>query len=264
MNVRQAVVAACIGVAVGACAPRPVTLPSSGVPEPQAAAFQATATEACRGARTFSAEWRVNGRVGDERVPGVTLQGAMTRDGRITLRAVAPVGAPIFVMGGQASRAVLVLPRDRRYVEAAAADIVEALIGLRLAPVDWIDLMAGCGAAGVPGAGVRVGRDVVLAVGESGRVRLHPEGSRWRVVAAERADARVEYREFAGRWPSEARFTSRPGAAVALTLRVRIGQVFVNTDLPARAFEAPATAGMEPMSLATLRSAGPLGGKGGH
>lgn len=246
-----------------ACTAPAVTLPTAGEPEPQAAALHAAATDACRGAQSFSAEFRVNGTVGAERLRRVTLQGAMTRDGRITLRAVAPVGPPIFVMAGTAARAVLVLPRDHRYVDAAAADIIEALIGLRLTPADWIDLMSGCGAAGAPGPGIRAGRDVVVPVGDDGRARLHREGATWRLVAAERPDARVDYAQFSGRWPSLARFTSRAGAAVPLALAVTIGQIFVNAALPPRAFDLPSTSGMDAMSLSALRAAGPLGEKGG-
>lgn len=249
------------GLVLVSCAAGPVTLPTAGAPEPDAAILHAAATDACRGARTFSAEWRVNGEVGAERLRRVTLQGAMTRDGRISLRAVAPVGPPIFVMAGTAAHAVLVLPRDRQYVDATAADIIEALIGLHLSPADWVDLVSGCGVTGTPGAAVRVGRDVVLAVGD-GRARLRREGATWRLIAAERGDARVDYLQFAGRWPSLARVLSRPGAVVTLRLDVAIGQIFVNTDLPARAFEPPATTDMTPMSLAALRAAGPLGEKG--
>lgn len=260
--VRRGIVALSLGT-LAACAVPAVTLPTAGEPEPQAAAWHADATAACRGARSFSAEFRVNGAVGAERLRRVTLQGAMTRDGRISLRAIAPAGPPIFVMAGTGARAVLVLPRDRRYVDAPAADIVDALIGLRLTPEDWIDLMAGCGAAGAPSGGIRAGRDVVLAVGDHSRVRLHRDGVTWRLVAAERPDARVDYPQFVGRWPSEARFTGRSGAAVPLALTVAISQVFANTDLPARAFDLPATSGMDAMSLAALRAAGPLGEKGG-
>ena len=123
---RGPLMATALTVAVTGCAAPVVTLPTAGVPEPQAAVFHAAATGACQGAQSFSAELRVNGNVGAEHLRRVTLQGAMTRDGRITLRAVAPAGPPIFVMAGTAARAVLVLPRDRRYVDAPAADIVEA------------------------------------------------------------------------------------------------------------------------------------------
>ncbi len=229
------------------------------MPVPDAVELWSTATEACKGAQTFSAEIRVSGSVGAERLRRVTLQGAMTRNGEIKLLAVAPAGPPIFNLAGRADRATLTLPRDRRVLVAPAADIVEALIGLRLTPADWLDLLSGCVSAKTPLDGVLIDGATIISLKDGGgRVRLRKDGTSWRIVAGERPDLLVEYLQFLGRWPSIARISSRSGAAVAVSLEMTIGQVFVNAPLAPRVFAPDTAPGLSPMTLAELRALGPM------
>jgi len=231
------------------------------VPVPDAVRLWSEATEACTGAQTFSAEIRVSGSVGAERLRRVTLQGAMTRNGEIKLLAVAPAGPPIFNLAGRADRATLTLPRDRRILVAPAADIVDALIGLRLTPADWLDLLSGCVTAKRAVDGVLINGATIISLEDAGgRVRLEKDGASWRTVAGERPDLLVEYPEFLGRWPSVARLSSRGGAAVVVRLELAIGQVFVNSPLAPRVFAPDTATGLSPMTLDELRALGPMGG----
>jgi hypothetical protein len=257
--------AAAAGLACASAPPRIVIPAGEGVPEPQALTYWWDATNACRTVQSFSAELTVNGRIGREKLRRVTLQGGMTRQGGIRLVAVAPVGAPVFVLAGQTANATLALPRDRRVLTAPAADIVEALIGLRLTPSDWMDVLTGCVSAEKPGPGVRVG-DAIVLLGEGGRrVMIRQDAARWRVVAGERGDAQVAYPAFSGTWPSSVHVTSAgnrasaAGVSIAIDLTMTIGQIFANTDLPAATFDPPASDGFAPMTLGELRAIGPLG-----
>jgi hypothetical protein len=235
----------------------------SGVPEPDGIAWWTSATAECRAATIFSAEIKINGKVGTEGLRG-KLRGAVTRAGEIRLEAPAPLGAPIFMLAGRADRATLTIPRDERVLIAPAADIVEALIGVRLAPSDWLDVLSGCVTSARPERAERVGAAVIAAMpGQTERVLLRNDATGWRVIAGERPGLFVEYRQFDGNWPREAAVASRPGAPVAVALKLSIAQVFVNQALPARAFELAVPAGYAPMTLDELRAAGPLGERGG-
>lgn len=258
---RVPVIVGSLVIGLSACAAHPpITLPTADVtPTPDARAVWDATTAACRTADTFSAELVIDGRAGDEKLRRATLQGAMTRDGRIRLLGVAPVGAPIFVLTGRAERATLTLPRQQRVIDAPVADIIDALIGLRFAPADWVDVLSGCLAASPDPQGGPLGADIVMTIGDRRRALLRKDGARWRVVAGERPEALVEYAAYAGTWPSQVRITTRPGAALPIDVKIAIAQIFVNTPLQDRAFVADVPAGFSPMTLAELRAIGPLG-----
>jgi len=254
---------ACVAALACACATTRVAFPAGpSEAAPEAPQAWQTATEACRGAHTFSAEIHVNGRVGAEPLRSVTLQGAMTRNGEMRLVAVAFAGSPIFTLAGRTEQATLTLPRERRALTAPAADIIAALVGIRLTPVDWLDLLSGCVATAPANAGVRIGGATIVTLqADAGRVRLQQDGASWRIVAGDRPDLLVEYREYQGRWPRVARVTSHPGAAVAVSLNMTISQIFVNTPTQARMFALDVPADYSPMTLDELRAIGPLGGR---
>jgi len=258
-----------IAVAGIACAsyvpPRVVVPIGPGTPEPKALDYWWAASNACRTAQTYSAELRISGRVAGEKLGRATIHSAVTRKDQIRLEAVAPIGGPIFVLAGTDRLATLTLPRDKRVVTAPAADIVEALIGIRLTPWDWLDVLSGCVRREAPGSGVRIGEAVVLEAGsasraaEKGAIVLRPEGTAWRIAGGERVGANVDYQLFAGTWPSRVRINSRAGAPVDLDLTIDVSQTFVNTEFKPAVFESPASGGFAPMTLAELRAIGPLG-----
>jgi len=264
MTVRSAIAElAIVGLIASAvaCAPAPrLTFPTGvATPGPEALEAWVATTAACRAAATYSAEIVIDGRVGAEKLRGVRLHSAFTRDGRIRLEGVAPIGGPIFLMAGGAERATLTLPRDRRVITAPVADIVNALIGLKFAPADWVDVLTGCVADASRATGGKLGADAVIALGDGSRALLKRDGGGWRVVFGERPESLIEYRAYQGRWPSLARIDSAASAAVALSINLGISQIFVNADLPAKTFTLDVPSGFEPMTLAELRAIGPLG-----
>ena len=65
--------------------------------------------------------------------------------GAVRLEAVAPFGAPFFVLAGRAERATLVLPREHRVLkDTAVADVLERLTGLTLGADDLRLIVSGC------------------------------------------------------------------------------------------------------------------------
>lgn len=259
--------AAALMAAAVACAPAPrIAFPSGTItPTPGVILTWQQTTDACRAAASYSAEIVINGRVGAEKLRGVTLHSAFTRDGRIRLEAVAPIGGPIFIMAGRADRATLTLPRDHRVLTAPVADIVNALIALKFAPADWVDVLSGCVGTPDPArvTGGQAGADIVISHLVDWRALLRKVDGAWRVVAGERPDSSVEYLTYLGSWPSRARISSLATAAVPLSINLEIGQIFVNADLPDKSFTVEVPSGFEPMTLAELRAIGPLGDKGG-
>lgn len=257
--------AAIVIAAAVACAPAPrIAFPSgAATPTPEAAAIWQTTTAACRAAANYSAEIVIDGRVGTEKLSHVKLQGAMTRDGRIRLIAVAPMGGPIFVLAGRADRATLTLPRDHRVLVAPVADIVNALIGLKFAPADWVDVLSGCVAAANAPSGGSSGADIVMSLSPTSRALLRKDSIAWRVMAGERPEAFIEYRSYLGTWPSAARISSAATGAVTLSINLEITQIFANIDLPDKTFTLEVPSGFEPMTLAELRAIGPIGAGAG-
>lgn len=257
---------AALALSAAACAPAPrIAFPAGApAPTPEAAAIWQSTSAACRAASNYSAEVVIDGRVGAEKLHSVRLQGAMTRDGRIRLLAVAPIGGPVFILAGPADRATLTLPREHRVLVAPVADIVNALIGLKFAPADWVDVFSGCVSAGtrvpayVPSGGL-VGGDLVISLADGARALLRKSGADWRVVAGERPDSAIEYLAYQGTWPSRARITSAASAAVALSINLEIAQIFVNNALSDKTFTVDVPADFTPMTIAELRAIGPLG-----
>src|SRR5215207_4255277 len=130
---------------LSACAartpPRPLGSPT---PDPAAADAFATATAACKGFRSIEGELALSGRAGGERVRGRILTG-LEAGGAVRLEAVAPFGAPFFVLAGRNERATLVLPREHRVLkDTGVADVLERLTGLTLGAEDLRLVLSGC------------------------------------------------------------------------------------------------------------------------
>jgi hypothetical protein len=52
--------------------------------------------------------------------------------GALRLEGVAPFGGPVFILVADGVHGTLLLPRDRVLQDAAAEDILDALVGIRL------------------------------------------------------------------------------------------------------------------------------------
>lgn len=266
-----------IGVAAGVtaltawgCASAPVRIPAGPwTIDPAAASAFAEATSSCRGARTLTAEIAVAGRAGGSRLRG-RLLAAFERPGRVRLEAVAPFGAPIFILAGRDGRGTLLLPRDRRYVgDADVGDLLEALTGVRRSADDLVALLAGCAvsdARPAPGSRNRSGW-FSIPVDSDVTVFLRRESGAWRLRAASHAGAAgtswlVEYQDFASGFPATVRLreggATGQGDATSADLTLRISQRDVNVAVEPAAFSVASPAGAAPMTLDELRQLGPL------
>lgn len=251
--------AVAVALATG-CASSPVRLPrGEGEAFPTYDEAVREATSACRGVRTLSAELSVSGRSGPDRVRGHVAAG-LARPSGLRLEGAAPFGPPAFILVSDASGATLLLPRDHRVLTGtSSAEILEALVGLRLAPDDLMALLTGCV---VPDpravAGRRFGGGWAAAdVGQGASLYLR-EGrdGRWVVRAAVRPPMTIEDHGADGGLPAALRV--RTGES---DLQIGLTQVDINTTLPPRAFQVNVPADAEAMTLADLRHAGTMGQK---
>jgi hypothetical protein len=198
----------------------------------------------------------------DRRKVRGTLIAALTSVNEIYLSLSEPIGPPGFVLSGPGDRATLVIPRDKRVLVAPAADIVEALTGLRLEPRELMAVLTGCVVSGgQPTSGGQAGdlRDVPIG---SSRIWLQRAPDGWRSHAGTRPGLAVVYRAFAGRWPSDLGLASASDAPTAFEFQVRAEQVVIDSPQVAAATFLPnPPAGATPITLDELRRLGPLGEK---
>jgi hypothetical protein len=247
---------------VAACAARALRLPTdAGTPWPDAAAVHAEIVKSCSGVRTLSAELRLSGRAGRDRLRGRVLAG-FERPASMRLEGVAPFGAPAFILTARGDTAVLLLPRDDRVLrDERAEDILGALTGVSLGPADLQAILSGCV---VPESRVAAGRlhrnrwaSIELAGGAT--LFLQQTAGRWQLRAARRGPWQIEYREWQGAFPQTVRLVSTTaGSEVDVTAEV--AQLETNVDLDAAAFTVDIPRDATPLTLEELRTAGPLRG----
>ena len=248
-------------VLAAACAAKAPARPAgAAVPDPTAPAAFARATAACTGYRSFEGELSLSGRAGKERVRGRIVAG-LESGGAVRLEAVAPFGAPFFILAGRNERATLVLPRDHRVLtDAAVADVLQRLTGLALGADDLRRIVAGCLADAAaathgeqwPGGWQRV------RVGDDRRIYLREVGGQPVVVAADYGAWRVDYAAHAGGFPRLVRIRSAREGADGIDMTARIEQLQVNTAIDARAWSVEVPSDADPMTLDELRSIAPL------
>jgi hypothetical protein len=254
-----------LAAGAGACAPRLMQLPSGdgeAFPEYQRAFDEAS--RGCRDVRSLSAELAISGRAGSERLRGRVLAGIAT-PGRVRLEAVAPFGPPVFILAASGPSATLLLPRDNRVLTGEPASaILGALIGLELGPDDLLAILAGCvvptpeasGGRRYPGGWARVD----LAGGAA--AYLGPDGPRWRIRAGVRTGLAIEYEPAAGGGLSRVRLrVSASDATPASDLRLSLSQVDMNPQLGPEVFAVKVPRDATSITLADVRSAGPIGEK---
>jgi hypothetical protein len=252
---------AAVFLAAACAAPVRLALPAGqGQPEPAAAALLDAALAGCARIRTLTAELGVTGTVDGRRVRATVLAGTSAA-GAVRLEAVAPFGAPLFVLAARPGRARLVLPRDARYVDAPdAAHLLDAVAGLAIAGPDLHALLAGCGAAGATGRdGERFrGGWVAVAVGPDARAWLRDALPAVRLEALTRPALQVEYRDFAGGRPTRVGVFASARRTARLVLRV--SQFAPDVPLGDEAFDIPVPPGASPMTLDELAASSLLGG----
>lgn len=210
---RRALVCLVLGaVALAAgCAPkvRLALPPGEGTPVADVQAVADQAKTSCRAPAALTADLRLSGRIDGDRVRG-TLQVGVSRDA-MRLEGLAPFGAPVFVLAAQPSGAVLLLPREAAVARAAsAAELLDAVVGVELAPADLLAIVSGCGLADWQATGAAAYGETWrrLDVGDTRRLWLRRDDTSAGglvVLAAEDDRWRIEYTRTGTGWPTAIR-----------------------------------------------------------
>ncbi|MGE5360471.1 MAG: hypothetical protein ACM3NQ_15755, partial [Bacteroidales bacterium] len=249
--------------ACGACAPKLVAIPTgTGTPAPDFAASFDQASSACRAVHSLTADIGLAGRAGRQRVRGHLVAG-FDEPASLRLEAVAPFGAPVFILVARENKATLWLEREDRVVtNVSSADILDALTGMRLGADVLRAIVAGCV---LPGPQPSSGRGypngwLAVDIGSGATAYLRRTQGQWRIVAGQVADFYIGYDQFQNGRPAAITLQSsveddgQPAVNLALTLN----QANVNPSLKANAFEVNVPPGAKPMTLDELRREGPL------
>lgn len=251
-----------VALAFSACAartpPRPV---GPATPDPTAADAFVAATAACNGFRSIEGELSLSGRANGERVRGRILTG-LESGGAIRLEAVAPFGAPFFILAGRNERATLVLPREHRVLtDTAVADVLERLTGLTLGANDLRLILSGCLVERAePSDGRHWGGGWrAVTIGPERVAYLRVQNGQSVLTAADYGPWRIDYAAHAAGFPRVVR-VRRSGEA-ALDITARVEQLQVNTQINSRAWSVDVPPDAEPMNLDELRSLAPLAEK---
>ncbi|MFN8059621.1 MAG: hypothetical protein U0Q12_10685 [Vicinamibacterales bacterium] len=248
-----------LGVLAAACGPKLVALPTRGERLPDAARVLDTATSACAGVRTLSAELALAGRAAGHKLRGRVHVGFATPD-RMRLEGVAPFGPPAFVLAASGGRATLLFPRDDRVLsDASPADVVDALAGIALGPDALKALLTGCVSPTLEvSRAERFPNGWIRAVLGDGTTTVYT--NRDRIVAGEVGAWRVDYTLGAGAFPPRLRLTTRDVSGAASTdLAVDISQLDTNVTLDDDAFTVAIPGGATAITLDEVRRLGPLG-----
>lgn len=253
---------------ISACAartpPRPVGAPTL---DPTAVEAFITATAACKGFRSIEGELALSGRAGDERVRGRILTG-LEAGGAVRLEAVAPFGAPFFVLAGRNERATLVLPRERRVLkETGVAEVLERLTGLTLGAEDLRLILSGClSERAEPSDGRRWGSDWrAVTIGPERVAYLRLQNGQPVLTAADYGAWRIDYSAHAAGFPRAIRIRNAPGpnsgGEGGIDITARVEQLAVNTQINPLAWVVDVPSDADPMTLDELRSIAPLAEK---
>ena len=260
---RSIVIAAAL--ACSACAAPLMKLPSvPASPATDGREVLADATAACQRITSLTAEIAVSGSVGGQRVRGRMVVG-VSRPSSVRLEAAAPFGAPLFIFVARGNDSTLLLPRDDRVLEhGRPEEVLDAVAGVPLDPIDLRAVLTGCALAPVGADARQQGADWRVIPDGPGQLYLHREGAEWRVAATVRSPStgdgwRAEYRAFQGGLPTEVRLAS--ATPKRFDLRLVLSQVETNVALGAEAYQIQIPRGARPMTLAELRESGPLGAR---
>jgi hypothetical protein len=248
------VAVAAVFLAAAACG-RPIFVPPSGPGAPADGSSAWTeATGVCRSAKSISATIRVSGRAGSQRIWPLSVDTAVT-GGDVYMGATA-AGRSVFILAGSSTAATLWLRRENRVVRAPAGKILEAILGIEVAPDRLLAVLTGCATRDLqPTAAATFEKLLAVDTGD-GRVYLEQHDNRWRTRAAELQGFRLEYRWRQLRWPEKIWIWSTPGREPVATVDVTVEDAGLDPVLPSGVFNAPSgAAGADPMTLEELRSA---------
>jgi outer membrane lipoprotein-sorting protein len=252
------VIAIASALTLASCAARaPMRPAGNSTPDPTATQAFAAATKSCAGLKTVSAELRLSGRAGGERLRG-TLHTGLAAPASVRVEAVAPFGQPFFILAGQDNRAGLLLPRDNQVLQdTPVAAVLERLTGLALSATDLRLILTGCLSEATNATNGRVyDRDWRAVDLDSGVVAyIRPVDGVPAVVAADHGNWRVDYAMHRNGFPRQVRIRSISGD---VDMTAALEQVEVNTAIDPRAFELQVPPGASPITLDHLRSVVPL------
>ena|SRR5688572_991010 len=242
-----------------ACGPRRVTLPTdSGSPFPDFAAVHKQVSSACSGVRTLRGVLSLRGRVSDQRLSG-TVHAGFERPASMRLEGIPPFGQPIFILAAQGGNAVLSLPRDERVLRGQPPQaILEALVGVNLAPADLLAILTGCVVPDPMPTGGRLHANGWASIELQGGGKLYVRRtSQWELRAAQRDGWQLEYTMGQSQFPASVRLTS-DSQKVPVDLAAGISQLETNVDLDPAAFRVDEPPDAKPLTIDELRESGPL------
>jgi hypothetical protein len=180
------------------------------------------------------------------------------------IEAVAPFGAPIFILAANNDDTTLLLPRDERVLQhGRSADVLEAAAGVPLSAADLRLVLNGCAPEVAHPEGRALGADWRLIEEASGNaLYLHRAGASqpWQLVVAIRPPGRIEYRDRQNGLPRTIRLTSVAGARPAsepFDLTLALSQVETNVPLGPDVFRVAVPRGAQPITIDELRHARP-------
>ena len=244
-----------------ACGPPPALKLPSGSPTPltDIGPIASEALARCEGISSMTAELGLSGRVGTTKLRG-RLQVGLARPNRVRLEAVAPFGAPFFILAGGGDSGTLILPRDARVLrDAPPSAILGALAGLDVAPDDLRAWLVGCPAASfTPGTARAYGVDWA-AIDDGGRIAWFHHVGRWRLEQSSAAGLTVDLTGWTAAGPASVRIRREAaGDQAALDVRLAVSQLETNPGLSDAAFVIDVPADATPITLDELRQSGPL------
>ena len=248
-------------VVLSACAStRPFVRPAGPAsPLPDRAAVWQSATATCRAVRAYRGELRLSGKIDGQSVRSVTLPLVVDAEGRLGFGAQDLLGSTVFQFGGTTANATLYLRGDNRVIRGPAADIVEALIGVKLDPSRLLAVLAGCVATGTEAtAAERFGSIAQVATGDA-TVFLVDQAGSWQPRAGTFDGLSVDYLRVEGGYPRQIKITSEPGRSPAADLTIAVRSLEINPVFTGAEFNPPVPPQALPASLDDLRAAGPLG-----
>jgi outer membrane lipoprotein-sorting protein len=260
---QASLVAAALVVAMlvsAGCAPKRLELPTgAGEPAPDAQAIVAQTLVRCRALRTLTAEIRLSGRAGRQKLRGRLIAGFQAPDS-LRLEAAAPFGPPVFILAASGEHSTLLLPRDARVLtDAPPAGILAALAGPALSPGELLPLLAGCPAIDPTITDVRRHGTAWLSfASDRSTVYLRERSGTWTIVAIERPALRVDYSQVSGAQPGTIQLRDPTASASRFDLSLAMSQVEINVEIPKEAFVVKVPDDAVPMTLDDLRQAGPM------
>jgi outer membrane biogenesis lipoprotein LolB len=249
----------------GCAAHRFVPPTGPGEPAPEFAQQFEDATKSCRDVRSLTAEASLTGRVGGQRVRAKLLMG-LADPNAVRLEAIAPFGAPLFILTAQKGSGSLLMPRDKTVLrDTPAEDIIEAIAGIRLSPDELRAVATGCvsPAPSATGGSRYPGELTAITLKDGAVAYVRPMSGAPRIVSAKRPGLIVEYDQFASGLPhrivlrSESAKEAKAGEGSELALT--LSQIELNTALGPQAFAMDVPPDAKPITLDELRTSGPLG-----